>query len=202
VVVSEFVAEVFWVKTAFLLRAYLLYNIVSLLKKYKMSLENLPLMLKGLVKHFNSSASNDIIPLLNLCESPLEQEFLFSLFECMGQKFEYVKENSRIVGGRFTYSLSEISVIPQYWIGNYRADFVIIQKMLNAEKRYGIECDSWQYHSKESQKKRDFERDVFYEQNGYEIISLSGDQLRAWRGCGWLVRSILWKREQEMKSNT
>jgi hypothetical protein len=143
-----------------------------------MNLEKIAFGLQSLVRKFNSSSSNDIIPVLDLCESPLEQwfvYFLFDFFRLKGNVFEYVKDRyMRIIGGKYVINSIECIILPQYQIENCWVDFAVIKKTRHREKGFAIECDSFQFHSKEHEKSRDRIRRSIYERNGWEAISYPG----------------------------
>jgi hypothetical protein len=133
--------------------------------------------LQNFAKSFQrqTGTDKDIMPILMLCDSYIEHKFLYDVFRFYGKEFEEVKVNGRIAGGKFPLDESEVTILPQHWIGNKRVDFAIIKKTGEQEQKFAIECDSFQHHSKPAELLRDRERDDLYQKNGWKPISLSGD---------------------------
>lgn len=167
-----------------------------------MSLEKVTMNLRTLVQVFNSSASNDIVPLLCLCESPIEQHFLYDLLNFWGKGFEYITVDNKIVGGKFVLSSSEISVIPQYHIENRRADFAIFQRFQSHENKYAVECDSWQFHSSFKQKNSDLDKQGVYLKRGWEPVSITGDDTKITGRSALLIRNKVTSFESSIKYGT
>lgn len=88
-----------------------------------------------------------------LCESPIE----LLLYDTMKELFQP----------------NVITIIPQYEIYHYRADFLLRYNY----KRIIVEADGSDWHSSLKQKRYDKKRDDYLRQRGYGVMRFTGSEI-------------------------
>ena len=78
----------------------------------------------------------------------------------------YIEANLYLAAAR-----NNISVIPQYSVGKYRADFLV------EDTNFLVECDGFDHHRTVEQIKSDNERERFFMKQGYVVIRFSGTEI-------------------------
>lgn len=71
----------------------------------------------------------------------------------------------------FMRNVSKYVLVPQYAIGNYKADFWV------KDTDILIECDGYDYHKTKEQMASDYERERFFVRNGYRVVRFTGSEI-------------------------
>ena len=126
-----------------------------------------------------SEYTKNVVSSTDYNESAIEQMFFQSLLR---HPDTILAKQSHEISGEGLF------FIPQYKLGNYRADFVIIAQGFkgiythrvwppNVCKKYCIECDGKQWHSTPEQKSNDIQRDKFFKQNDFKVYRYGGSEI-------------------------
>lgn len=144
-------------------------------------------------------------PLVNLCESPIEQIMLAELAFCA---FGYFGGPHEIHDPFMPFDIPDkrVVIIPQFEIGNYRVDFAVLVRDFNGNiLRIVVECDGHEFHEKTKQQaQKDKKRDRDLQATGWQVYHFTGseiykdvcdcvDQLDL-IGAKWIEKSIPVKR--------
>lgn len=86
--------------------------------------------------------------------------------------------------GEYDEFVRGVDILPQYKIGKYRVDFLIIFYEIDwyipkqIKREIIVECDSQQFHERTEQERRyEKERDRFLIKKGYEVFHYTGKQI-------------------------
>jgi very-short-patch-repair endonuclease len=103
-------------------------------------------------------------------DSPIEAAFLNAFCELsVGEGYEVERMSSALVG--------VITIEPQRWFGNYRADFLISYRWGKMIKRLVVECDGHEFHEKTKvQAWRDKKRD---REIPHKVYRFTGSEIHA-----------------------
>ena len=94
------------------------------------------------------------------CESSIERLFL--------ETFDAIRTKDR-------NTMLDYYLIPQVEIGNYRADFELIN---HKDKKIIVECDGHEFHQKSKQQvEKDNQRERDLKKLGYEVVRFSGSEI-------------------------
>lgn len=140
-------------------------------------------------------------PLVNLCESPIEQIMLAELTFC---PFGYFHGPHEIHDPTMPFEIPDANVviIPQYEIRDYRVDFAILLRNFQDNiLKIVVECDGHDFHEKTKQQaKRDKKRDRDLQAAGWKVLRFTGSEIvRDVNACvneiygigaDWIERSI------------
>ena len=81
-------------------------------------------------------------------------------------------------------------VYPQFEIGRYRADFLVVKEMINGKEKIVIECDGHDFHERtKEQAQHDKKRDRDMQKAGYKVYRFTGSEI--WRTAGKCVLDAL-----------
>jgi len=80
---------------------------------------------------------------------------------------------------------------PQYWIGKYRIDLAF------EKERLAIECDGKDWHSSESQKENDRQKDEFLKGHGWKVLRIKGSDI--FRRADEIVKVLIGLEVREKK---
>ena len=96
----------------------------------------------------------------NWCESSIERLFL--------EAFDAIRTKN-------IHTMYDYWLYPQVEIGNYRADFELIN---HKDKKIIVECDGHEFHQKSKQQvEKDNQRERDLKKLGYEVVRFSGSEI-------------------------
>lgn len=114
-------------------------------------------------------------------ESPIEDLFYIA---CALQCFAEI--NSFELDPEFDHEARQpvighgVSVSPQYKIGNYRVDFLLVNKTHLTERSVVVELDGHEFHDKnKAQRAYEKARDRFLVRSGYRVLHFTGSEVVA-----------------------
>jgi hypothetical protein len=139
----------------------------------------------------NKGFTNDAIPALSVCESPIEGKFVQAFFDTMrrdGCVASYLPQTDvakisvvfLFQGDDETttkYILS-VSVSP-FWLGGKRVDMTLQVQTNVAKVNLAIELDGSQFHNTDEQRGNDRKKDRAMAANGFVPIRFSGKEVYA-----------------------
>lgn len=97
--------------------------------------------------------------------SPIENEFYQEL-----RKYDFAM---REIADKGTYR-----IIPQYDIGKFKIDFVVLMKVNGRELKLAIECDGFDYHDNDKAKAtQDKQRERQLVIGGFTVLRFSGQEI-------------------------
>lgn len=115
---------------------------------------------------------------VNLCESPIEQIMLAELTFCW---FGYWAGPHEIHDPHMPFEIpdKDVVIIPQYEIGDYRADFAVLLRDFKGNiLRMVVECDGHEFHEKTKQQaQRDKKRDRNLQAAGWQVFRFTGSEI-------------------------
>ena len=114
-----------------------------------------------------------------LTESPIEAAMCCALAAEFHERAWALWQSTGMCAFRdIQFSTYDILVVPQYPVGKYRADLMVLVRDVNPEKRYAIECDGAQFHDATTeQMDRDRYRDRCFQSDGIMPIRFSGAEI-------------------------
>lgn len=106
------------------------------------------------------------------CESPIERDMLGALLsanwdQCADPVVPVCGPKEAVPANR------PIVILPQFLIGPYRLDFVILCRGLQLPSLIAVECDGAEYHDQE----RDAQRDAYLRAFGIHVFRASGSAI-------------------------
>ena len=117
-------------------------------------------------------------PLLNLCESPIEQIMLAELAFC---PFGYWNGPHEIHDCTMSFEIPDarVVIIPQYEILKYRVDFAVLVRDFNQSLlKIVVECDGHDFHEKtKEQAQRDKKRDRNLQRAEWRVFRFTGSKI-------------------------
>jgi very-short-patch-repair endonuclease len=114
-------------------------------------------------------------------DSPIEQLMYCALYTIA--RLNWFNMAEPIYIGEKTY-LNGLSIYPQYEIGTYRVDFLVVFNQLTYIDEHPrkteviVECDSQQFHERTEQERRyEKKRDRFLQTQGYKVFRFTGSEI-------------------------
>ena len=123
------------------------------------------------------------------CESPIEAVALAALVFCDWSPFMTMP--AAICEPREQLPKGDVIICPQFNLGPYRLDFLVIVGAPNGQQKWAnIECDGDEFHNKDkSTWSRDRERDKFITGCGVQVFRFTGAQL--WNDATGCVHELI-----------
>ena len=137
-----------------------------------------------------------------LCESPIEELFLYAIWAngCWAERVELANSRFEELRGMRLPELSHLKIqcVPQCEVAGYRVDFLLAAARANGEPPFllAVECDGHDFHEKtKKQAARDKKRDRQLNDVGVVVYRFTGSEL--WRDAGQCARDVISKLECE-----
>ena len=126
-----------------------------------------------------------------LVDSPIERAMGEALVSCPDLCYRdapYI----RAPGGTWL-AVDYAQIAPQHRIGNFRADFAIVQRAVDGWRCVVVECDGHNFHEKtKEQAAHDKARDRFFVAQGWTVLRFTGSEIYRDAGaCADQVGSLL-----------
>jgi very-short-patch-repair endonuclease len=128
-----------------------------------------------------------------LCESPIEELFLASVFSANIDNPDPVHIYAGPYSG--THGLFEGTHLwPQAKVGSYRLDFLFAHIDRNGRKLVAVECDGHNFHERtKEQAARDKSRDRYLASQGITVLRFTGSEIYRDPICSWTeTLNVLW----------
>ena len=124
-----------------------------------------------------------------VCESPIEAAALASLVFCDWTPFMTIPAAICQPGEQLPQG--DIIICPQFNLGPYRLDFLVIAKSPNGRQKWvNVECDGDEFHNKDKPTwASDRERDKFVTGCGVQVFRFTGAQL--WKDATGCVQELI-----------
>ena len=76
------------------------------------------------------------------------------------------------------YNATNLAIVPQFNIGRYRIDFVVVYGIDGSLKKVAIECDGHEFHERtKEQARRDRSRDRFLQSQNIPVFRFTGSEI-------------------------
>jgi very-short-patch-repair endonuclease len=138
------------------------------------ALRKLGMSEEGALSAVNSALTRD--PLAS-CESPIEKIMMAALLFEDWYPFLTIPAAVLHIGEK-AMPKGDLIIAPQFGIGPYRLDFLIIGHDEGNQKWLNVECDGEEYHNATMvQYQKDRERDKFIRACGIEVIRFRGSEI-------------------------
>ena len=114
--------------------------------------------------------------LSDVSSSPIEQ-ILYTAF-CFLRKTWGCNDYIEDIENNDKWIEEALSIYPQFRVGQYKVDFMVVGTAVGEYHRIIVECDGHEFHDRdENQRRHEKQRDRYLQRKGYKVFHFTGSEI-------------------------